>query len=161
MKITASALAKYQNELATCEAAYEEAVKMQVSAKEFGDLSENEEYATASAQVRRLSQRIKELKDILNDYEIIPADNSPRITIGSTVEVTRVDANGNKLKDARVFRLDSEGDTILEGVLGIKSPLGSAILNGTDGTFKIANDGGKYYKVRKLKEGEDITYGRS
>lgn len=59
-------------------------------AKEYGDLSENAEYADAREDQSRLEARIEELEDVMKNAVIFEASSaSELIHIGSTVEVAR------------------------------------------------------------------------
>lgn len=132
---------------------YNKALEAQRDAASIGDLSENTEYETARQLVERLSKEISKLETNIREAEIVPEDLSPRITIGSVIDVTRLDANGNPVGEPRRFLYDASGDTILKGVLGVKSSLGQAIYNGTDGVYTIPDNGGIDYVVRKVLHG--------
>jgi len=59
-----------------------EAVKI---AREFGDLSENAEYDAAKDEQGRIEDRIKELKNLLDNARILESSDSDVVAIGSTV----------------------------------------------------------------------------
>lgn len=141
---------RLKKELAEVKKLLEEAMKEQAAAKEFGDLSENEEYETARRACENYARRKAEIEAELNNAQIVANDNSPRIVVGSTVDVCRVDAQGNPVEDPRRFRLDSKGDTIIQKILGVNSSLGKAILNGTDGIYRVVDNGGVSYLVKKV-----------
>lgn len=130
---------------------YEEALEAQRDAASAGDLSENAEYETARQTVERLSKEIGKMEADLADAEIVLEDNSPRITIGSTIDVTRVDSKGNKVGETRRFVYDAAGDTVIKHVLGANSSLGQVIYNGTDGIYSIPDNGGIDYLVKKVR----------
>ena len=118
----------------------------QRKARDKGDLSENEEYSTASKNVQQIA-------DELADVEIIEIDKGPRIGLGCKVEIIETDENHKPLAEPRQFYLDEKGDTIIDKVLGIHSVLGKAILNGTNGSYKIQTEmGTMYYDVKKILE---------
>lgn len=129
------------------------ALEAQRDAASIGDLSENTEYETARADVERLTKEIDRLETSLRDAEIVPEDNSPRITIGSVVDVVRLDRDGKPVTEPRRFRYDASGDTVLMGVLGVRSSLGQAIYNGTSGVYTIPDNGGITYRVTKVVKG--------
>lgn len=115
-----------------------------------GDLSENEEYATARAAEARVSNELSALEARLAEAEIVDADTSPRITIGSVIEVCKVNKNHEDIEEPRRFTFESEGDTILQGILGAESSLGKAIFNGNSGFYDIPDNGGLTYRVKKI-----------
>lgn len=126
----------------------------QRKARDKGDLSENEEYAAASTNVQQSRQRLIQIADELADVEILEIDKGPRIGLGCKVEITEVTSSGEPLAKPRQFYLDEHGDTVIEGVLGTNSVLGKAILNGTNGTYKIQTEiGTLFYYVKKILEG--------
>ena len=129
----------------------EEALQQQQEAKALGDFSENEELASATKKVRELNNRKAELADQLSDYTLIKPNKSARIGIGDTVSIFKVDGNNNMISEPRLMRIASEGDPIIKMTLGIESPLGKAILNGTDGIYTVTTLGGAIrYDVKKV-----------
>ena len=125
----------------------------QRKARDKGDLSENEEYSTASQNVQQSRQRLIQIADELADVEILEVDMGPRIGLGCKVEIVETDENHNTLTQPRQFYLDEKGDTVINKVLGTNSVLGKAILNGTSGNYKIQTKMGTlYYNVRKIIE---------
>lgn len=139
-----------QDELNKLVEALEEVNTLLAQAREAGDLSENEEYATARSKQSTLTTRISALRREINEAEIVEDDNSPIITIGSVVDVTEVSSDGTPLGETRRLTVESSGDTVIRKVLGVNSQLGSTILNGTSGIYRITNRGGIYYKVEKV-----------
>lgn len=150
MQITESKYIELKKELHAVKQALDASLREQELAASQGDLSENEEYATSRANSERLNNRKHEIENILNEAEVVSNDSSPRISLGSRIRVTRVTKTGEPLAESREFVLDSEGDTILKGVVGVDSPLGKEILNGTDGIYFVHNNGGIYYNVEKI-----------
>lgn len=94
------------------------------------------------------------LESQLDGAEIVEADRGPRICIGSIIEVCRVDDSDKPEGPVRRFELDAHGCTITDGILGAGSPLGKAIMNGTDGIYKVASRGGIRYMVKKVRDEE-------
>lgn len=150
MQITEKKYLELTRELHSVKLELEASLVEQERAAAAGDLSENEEYATSRANSERLNNRKHELEGLLSDAEIVPIDSSPKITIGSTLDVTRVTKDGTSLGETRRFVLESSGDTILSKTLGVESPLGREILNGTAGIYFVHSNGGIYYKVDKV-----------
>lgn len=150
MQITEKKFMELTRELHTVKNALEESLVEQAAAAAAGDLRENEEYETSRANSERLSNRKRELENLLSDADVVQNDNTPRISLGSTVDVTKVNADGTPLSETRRFVLESEGDTVLKRTLGVESPLGKEILNGTNGIYFVHNNGGIYYHVAKV-----------
>lgn len=150
MKITEKRYLELTKELRVVQEELTKSLAEQSRAAAFGDLSENEEYSSARANSERLLTRKRDIESELNDAEIVPMDSSPKISLGSTVQVTRVTKDGKPLSDPRQFVLESAGDTILKGILGVNSPLGQEILNGSNGIYFVHNNGGIYYMVEKV-----------
>ena len=150
MQITEKKFIELKKELATVSAALEQSLAEQGAAASQGDLSENEEYATARANSSRLMSKKAELEKAIEEAEVVATDNSPRISIGSTVDIVKMDANDNPIGEVRRLVLETNGDTVLKHVLGVESPLGKEILNGTNGIYSVQNNGGIRYKVTKV-----------
>src|SRR5690349_14132899 len=55
------------------------------TAREFGDLSENAEYASARQEQERVEGRIADIENILLNVEIIKKNGSKKVGLGSTV----------------------------------------------------------------------------
>lgn len=92
-------------------------------AKEYGDLSENSEYAEAREEQTRIEGRIFELEEILKNVTIIKkAGGSDVVQVGSTVTVKK---NGEKFTYAIVGSNESNP---LERKISNESPLGKAFL---------------------------------
>lgn len=128
----------------------DDAIKEQQRAMAAGDLRENEEYATARARTESLRKQRSELEEQLASAEVVPENRSPRIVIGSTIDVCKVKSDGTPIGEPRRFTLEESGDTVVKKVLGIHSSLGKLIVNGTDGIYRVAEGGGIYYFVKKV-----------
>mgnify|MGYP001026136157 CR=1 FL=1 len=140
-----------KKELAKVTEDLDEALAAQRDAIErFGDVRENEEYDTARNLAKNLNSRKNEIETMLGEAEIVPEDRSPRIVIGSVVDVTEVTEDGKPLSETRRFTVEAVGDTITKKILGVKSPLGQVVLNGTSSIYRIPTGGGIYYSVKKV-----------
>lgn len=125
------------------------------AAADAGDLRENTPYDVARDKVVQLTKQKMQLEAQLRDVEVVAEDIGPRITIGSLVEVCLVDAENKPLAEPRIFRLEEHGDTVIAGVLGMHSSLGSVILNGVSNYYDIPDNGGRRYRVtKKFPNGE-------
>ncbi|HAO52084.1 TPA: transcription elongation factor GreA [Candidatus Magasanikbacteria bacterium] len=91
-------------------------------AKQMGDLSENAEYHAARDEMSWAKSRVIELKNLLDNAEIISEGKSSFVQIGSTVTVK---ING-KEKDYTIVGAQ-EADPV-SGKISNESPLGSAFL---------------------------------
>jgi hypothetical protein len=70
--------------------------------------------------------------------------------IGDYINVQKVSDRGEPVGDIRTLRIASQGDTIHKETLGVESPLGKLILNGTDGIYTVQAPGGVVkYNVKK------------
>lgn len=157
MRVTRRQYRELENKLKSVNSSLQSALESQREAQALGDLSENEEYTTARAEAERLMVEKHRIESIINDAEIEVDRNSSRITLGCTVDVCKVSANGEEIGKVRRFRLELNGDTITQQVLGANSPLGMAILNGADGIYTVQNNDGIHYRVRRVQnEGEDF-----
>lgn len=93
-------------------------------ARSRGDLSENAEYHEARQQQAELEERIREIKYILKNAEIVSHRKSDTIQIGSTVELRK--KHHSKTQDFQI--VGSEESDMLEGRISYTSPLGKALL---------------------------------
>ena len=96
-----------------------------------GDLSENSEYDDAKNEQGRLESEISELEAKLRNSEIIQsAENTGKITIGSTVTVRDIE-----LDEVETYMIvgSTEADPD-NNKISDESPLGLAILNKSAGT---------------------------
>lgn len=128
-----------------------EKVKDAISdAAALGDLSENAEYETARLAASNLQLEKERIESELQGATIVEDTSGKRIVIGSMLSVTKCTKEGEPLGPEMELRLDSKGDIIIAKVLGVRSLLGSQVLNGTDGIYKVPCHGGTYYKVKKI-----------
>ncbi|MBI4193411.1 MAG: transcription elongation factor GreA [Candidatus Colwellbacteria bacterium] len=94
-------------------------------AKEYGDLSENAEYADAREDQSRLEARIEELEDIIKNAVMLEAAvKRETIQIGSTVEVVR-DHEDSVKKFAIVGEQEAQPEN---GKISTESPLGRELI---------------------------------
>ena len=158
MQITETRYKKMESQLKELRRKFDEAKEANKIAASAGDLSENTEYETSRLEVERLNGQVRDLEDKIRNAEIVAVDRSPRIVIGSVIDVVRVDSSGNPVGQERRFRYDVSGDTILQRVLGVQSSLGKVINNGTSGIYTVPDNGGIQYRVTKCldKDAEDF-----
>ena len=112
-----------------------------------GDLSENAGYDAAKEEQGFIEGRIKELKEIIAQAEVIEKKESGKVQIGSFV-VLNTEEGKNKFQIVSPEEAD-----ILKGKLSFESPLGEALLNKKMGDIvKIDTPGGlKEYKIIEIE----------
>ena len=99
------------------------------TARDFGDLSENDEYSAARAEQSQVEGRIDEIEDILQYAVIIKVQKSSTVKIGSTVELQ---LDGKKKSVTYTVVGPVEADP-LEGKISDHSPIGQAVLGKKEG----------------------------
>ena len=99
------------------------------SAREFGDLSENAEYATARQEQERAENRISEIEHILQNVEVIkkPKGDS-KVQLGSEVKLKSSDGKQKNYKVVGTVEADPS-----EGKISDESPIGMALLGNSVG----------------------------
>ena len=149
-KLTKAGLKKLQDELNTLVQDTREQVKHQLAeARAQGDLSENADYDAARAKQAEVEGRIKEIEDILGNYELIDesSKNASKVGLGSTVTVKYLDLNQEK-----TFMIVGSVETDpLHGKISNASPLGAALMNKTLGDVLDVKGPTKSYKVEIIK----------
>jgi len=93
------------------------------TAKEYGDLSENSEYAEAREEQASVETRIAELEDLLKNMEIVTkTKGSDTVRVGSTIVVKKSD------KEMTYTIVGSYEADPLAGKISDESPLGRAFM---------------------------------
>ena len=93
-------------------------------ARDFGDLSENAEYAAAREDQGRVEGRISELENILLNVELIKENkNHDKVNLGNTV--TLKGARGKSTQFSVVGTVEADP---LSGKISDESPIGKALL---------------------------------
>ncbi|MFB6182356.1 MAG: transcription elongation factor GreA [Candidatus Magasanikbacteria bacterium] len=117
-------------------------------AKQLGDLSENASYKAAKQEMRATMSRIDELKEIIDNAEIIEEkEGADEIQLGTTF-IVKTD-NGQKEYELVGSR---EADP-LNGKISKQSPLGSGFVGAEEGEeVDIETPGGvQTYKIIEIK----------
>lgn len=101
------------------------------TAREFGDLAENAEYAAAREEQEHVEGRIAEIERVLQNVEVIrkPANDS-KVRLGSGVKL-KAKTNGGKTKEFQVVGT-VEADP-LNGKISDESPIGQALMGQKEG----------------------------
>jgi len=116
-------------------------------AKEYGDLSENSEYAEAREEQANVETRIGELEDLVKEAVTIKkAEGSDTVTVGSTVTVKKGE------KTASYTIVGSYEAKPEEGRISDESPLGKAFLKKKAGESVKVNTpaGSATYEIVKI-----------
>jgi len=109
-----------------------------------GDLSENADYDSAREEQARIEARIKEVENILKNYEIIKEDKSKNVNIGKTVVIQIDDKN-----ESTFTIVGSLEANPLEGKISNESPIGKGIIGSRKGNVLIIKtETGKDVRVK-------------
>ena len=117
-------------------------------AKEFGDLSENAEYAEAREEQNAVETRIFELEELLRRAVVIKkTEGSDRVEVGSKVTVKK---NGAVSEYIIVGSNESKPE---EGKISNESPIGRALLDKRVGdSVMVATPAGEAaYQITKIE----------
>jgi transcription elongation factor GreA len=118
------------------------------TAKEYGDLSENSEYAEAREEQAAVETRINELEDLLKNAAIIQkATGSDVVTVGSTVVAKKA---GKEITYHIVGSYDADP---VAGKISDESPLGKAFMKKRAGDkVNVATPAGTTtYEIMKIE----------
>lgn len=123
-------------------------IKRVAKARDFGDLSENTEYANSREELSFVEGRIEELEDIIARAKVIQDDNGAHkmIKLGSKITVK---VNG----ESHVYMVVGEWEADpMEKKISHDSPLGKALLGKKEGeTVEVDAPAGKIsYMVSKI-----------
>jgi len=118
-------------------------------AKEYGDLSENSEYADAKDRQAFTEGRIAELEHILKNAELIDDEHTScnSVNVGCTVKV-ELETGEMEYRIVGSYEADPE-----KGWISNESPLGQALIGRKSGEEieVVAPAGTIKYKVKKIK----------
>ena len=100
-------------------------------AREFGDLSENAEYAAAKERLLFLERRINKLEETLSRARLLENENIPddKVYIGATVELQDL-KQGRQLTYTLVAPEEADFD---QGKISTGSPIGQGLLGHLEG----------------------------
>lgn len=129
-KMSSERLQTIKDELYYLETVREkEVAELIKEARSFGDLSENSEYDEAKAEQGKLYSKIAELKDLIENADIVdnleadlPKDS---VTLGSIVEVIDVDDDENIVEKYEI--VGSQEANPNKGKISDDSPLGRGL----------------------------------
>lgn len=121
INLTAEGKKELENELAELIANRSVIAEKIATAREFGDLSENEEYSSARNEQKLAESRIMEIQEILKNAKIIRGGKRDSVSLGATVVL---DMGGKKVEYTLVGPTEANP---LEGKISNESPIGKAI----------------------------------
>jgi transcription elongation factor GreA len=123
--LTATGIEIFRLELASLRARRAPIAERIKAAREFGDLSENAEYASARQEQERVENRIAEVENILRNVKLIEeSEGGDKVQLGTMV--TLRDQKGTMQQFKVVGTVEADP---LNGLISDESPLGQAILS--------------------------------
>lgn len=143
ISLTAEGKKELENELQALIAERPEIAAKIATAREFGDLSENEEYSSARNEQKLAESRIMEIQEILKNAKIIRGGKKDSVALGTTVVL---DMGGKNVEYAVVGPTEANP---LEGKISNESPIGKAIMGQKSGAEVEFN--GKKVKILEIK----------
>lgn len=119
-------------------------------AKEFGDLSENFEYAHAKEDQEKLEREIFEIENVLKSSKIITKSrNKDTVSVGLTVIVKAINNGSEKIKLTLVGSQEADP---MNNKISNTSPIGKALLGKKIGeTATVVTPKGKEIKYTVLE----------
>lgn len=125
--LTQSGIDELKSELAALKIRRVETAEAIKVARELGDLAENAEYQSARQEQERNDSRIEEIEHILANVEVIKANGTKQVGLGSTVTL-----KGGK-KDLVLQVVGTiEADPLAQKISD-ESPIGQALLGKKEG----------------------------
>lgn len=143
ISLTAEGKKELERELKELIASRSEIAEKIATAREFGDLSENEEYSSARNEQKLAESRIMELQDILKNAKVIRGGKKDSVVLGCTVSL---DIAGKKVEYSLVGPTEANP---LDGKISNESPIGKAISGHKAGETVEFN--GKKVKILEIK----------
>lgn len=122
-QLTAAGKADLEKELKELKSQRSSIAQKIADARDFGDLSENAEWAEARNEQGHVESRIAEIEEILQSSSIIKPKASDKVVVGNTVELKS--SNGKKVRYAIVGSVEADP---LAGKISNESPIGRALM---------------------------------
>ena len=146
---------KLENELEYLENEKRREVAKRIKvAREFGDISENSEYDDAKNEQAFVEGRIKEIKNMLNNAEVVKDEDitDEEVNLGTTVMLHDLDSD-EKISYTLVGSAESDP---LNYKISNESPIGKAIFGHTIGDeVTVETPGGEVdYEIMSIKKAE-------
>ncbi len=153
IELTKEALEKLKEELENRKTVLREEIAAEIStARELGDLRENQAYTYAMEKKERNELRISELEDMLKRIKVISGNgNSKVVQIGSKVTIKNLETK-KSITVTLVGSEETQSANPNSGDISIDSPIGRALYNskvGEEVTVSLPAKDVKY-KIEKL-----------
>lgn len=126
-----------------------------VTARGFGDLSENYEYKSAKHELRRCDSRLRYLRRMISTAKVISAE-SPHDVVGLFDKVDICYEEDDETE--RIQLMTTLRENALDGIISKESPLGKAVMGQRVGDrvlVKVNDDYSYYIQIRGIQKGED------
>ena len=153
-KLTKAGYKKLQDELKYLVDEAREEVKRQLAeARAQGDLSENADYDAARNRQAEVEGRIKEIEDILSNFELIDDEKaskrkSDKVALGSTVTIRFLETG----KEAKYMIVGTVESDPFNSKISNACPLGEALIGRSVGDV-VEIKAKKNYKIEIVKLG--------
>lgn len=140
---TKEGLENLKKELQDLETQRKEAVFNLKTAREMGDLSENAAYKAARSKLSSIDHRIRYLKKVISQAQVVSKSQSDVVDIGSYVTIS---TNGETIKYQIVGSHEAD---LTKNKISNFSPIGHALINHkVNDIVEIMTPSGKiYYKI--------------
>ena len=126
-----------------------------VTARGFGDLSENYEYKAAKQELRRCDSRLRYLKRMLSTARVVEGNAAPDV-IGLFDEVDVYYEDDDETETIRL--MTSLREDSLSGIISKESPLGRAVMGRKVGDrvlVRVNDRVSDYVQIRAIHKGSD------
>lgn len=128
-QLTAEGLKELQDELTELKSRRTEIAAKIANARDYGDLSENAEYAGAREEQAQVEGRVADIEEIIKNATLIkPKNNASKVQVGTTVILK----NGGPSPVTYTIVGPVEANP-LEGRISNESPIGRALLGKKEG----------------------------
>ena len=126
-----------------------------VTARGFGDLSENFEYKSAKQELRKCDSRLRYLRRMIDTAKVVTVSgDSDRVELFDRVEIyVEEDDETEEIQLMTTLRQDA-----LSGIISKESPMGKALMGRRVGDrvlVKVSDDVSYYVQIRALAKGSD------
>ena len=143
VSLTAAGKKELENELKELKKQRPEIAERIATARDFGDLKENEEYSAARNEQKVAENRILEIEDILKNAQVIRSGKRTKVALGATVNL---DMGGKKVEYTVVGTVEADPS---KGMISDESPIGTALMGKKAGESFDFN--GKKVKILSVK----------
>lgn len=143
VSLTAAGKKELENELKELKKQRPEIAERIATARDFGDLKENEEYSAARNEQKVAENRILEIEDILKNAQVIRGGKRTKVALGATVNL---DMGGKKVEYTVVGTVEADPS---KGMISDESPIGTALMGKKAGESFDFN--GKKVKILSVK----------